>query len=359
MSTDKLKQALPNGIETEYGYLVNCPICGERYAFQIYAAGVWRCVACNEYGDFARLKELKGDEFLTVLADKNRPQAPEGLILLGSYTPPATDRSFSTGFNPLDREIGGLEKGNLTILTGRTGHGKSTFMGQMALGLLNDGARVCFYSGELKARDFQAWILNQAAGPNYLDSYVDRFGKTRYRVEDWIKERIKAWLLEKEFLLYDNSIVKSSERNSIIERFATARNIYGCNMFFVDNLMSAKIQIDQERDFYRAQSNFVQTLKEFALTNDAHIVLAAHPRKDASGSWNDQVSGSGNITNLADCVLAVTRLTGKDHDADIDISKGRMWGDTGAIAFNFDKNSRRFVLTAGKQITRYGWEDYV
>ena len=91
------------------------------------------------------------------------------------------------------------------------------------------------------------------------------------------------------------------------------------------------------------------------------ILSCAHPRKDASGSWNDQVSGSGNITNSGRLRFSCNnnKADRKDHDADIDISKGRMWGDTGAIAFNFDKNSRRFVLTAGKQITRYGWEDYV
>jgi len=347
------------GIQTPTAYLATCPLCGEAHAMQIYAGDIWRCISCNRTGDYDTLKDLMGDD-LAILVDRlGKPKPPDGLILLGDYTPPESDKPYSTGFNPLDRETGGLEKGNLTILTGRTGHGKSTFMGQMALGLIEDGATVCFYSGELKARDFQSWILNQAAGPNYLDCYEDRFGKTRYRVDDWIKQRIKAWLSRKKFVLYDNSIVKSSERNSIIERFTIAKQFYGCNFFFVDNLMSARIPIDQERDFYRAQANFVQTLKEFALTNDAHVILAAHPRKDASGDWTEQVSGSGNITYLADCVLAVTKLKNKDHDADIDVAKGRMWGDTGAIAFNFDKNSRRFVLTSGKQIDKYGWEDEV
>lgn len=358
MSTD-LKSVF-TGIQAETYYIAKtCPLCDESYSFRIFAGDLWECVACGKSGDLDDLKREMGDDLFVRLEQIKKPKPPEGLILLGDYEAPEGEQPYSTGFNPLDRAIGGLEKGNLTVLTGQTGHGKSTFMGQMALGLIEDGATVCFYSGELKAKDFQSWMLNQAAGPSFLDSYIDRFGETRYKTDDWIKQRIKAWLKEKKFVLYDNSIVKSDERNSIIERFTIARQYYGCDFFFVDNLMSARIPLDQERDFYRAQSNFVHSLKTFALTQDAHVILAAHPRKNKTSDWTESVSGSGDITYQADCLLAVQKLEGEDHDADIDVAKGRMWGDTGAIAFNFDKNSRRFVLTSGSQVEKYGWEDAI
>ena len=77
-----------------------------------------------------------------------------------------------------------------------------------------------------------------------------------------LNAELKEWLGLK-MILYDNTIVKSSERNTILERFAKAHDYYGCELFFVDNLMTARYAIDSDRDYYRAQSNFVGQLVDF------------------------------------------------------------------------------------------------
>lgn len=353
MLTDLLK----GGAKVGTDYLVKCPLCGEPYAMQIYPGDVWRCVSCDKTGDESTLRELMGDDLMVLAENLKKPKAPEGLQVVSEIVPQKHVKSLSTGFNPLDRTLGGLEVGELTIITGRTGQGKSTFAGQVALGVINDGGCVCFYSGELTDNRFRNWITNQAAGPQFVEPYMDRYGAERFSVDQWAEQRIMAWL-GRRLILYDNKIVKQSERNSILERFALAKQHYGCDMFFVDNLMTARIPIDRENDFYQAQSNFVRDLAAFAIVNQAHVILVAHPRKSVGNDWNSAVAGSGNITNLASNVIAITKLDDTaDHDTDIEVSKGRGYGDEGAIAFNFDKRSRRFVLTSGKQIERYGWED--
>jgi len=172
-----------------------------------------------------------------------------------------------------------------------------------------------------------------------------------------------AWL-GKKLILYDNSIVKSSERNAILERFQLAQKHYGCKLFVVDNLMSAHIPIDKERDYYRAQSNFVGELVEFSLQTKSHVILVSHPRKESSGDRNDDVAGSADITNRAHNVLWVARATDKEAemyhcDALIYVTKNREYGDTGMTPFGFDKPTRRFTLPDGKAIENYGWEDEV
>jgi twinkle protein len=151
--------------------------------------------------------------------------------------------------------------------------------------------------------------------------------------------------------------VKSSERNSIIERFTLAHEFYGCDVFFVDNLMTARIPIDQERDYYRAQSNFVRDLTEFAINNDAHVIMIAHPRKNIGRDLNDAIAGTADITNLASNVMAVSKKEDAEWDAEVEITKNRQYGLLGTIRFQFDNKTRRFILTSGKQIDRYGWED--
>ncbi len=346
-------------VKTDTATLVTCPLCAEEYAMHIYPGDIWRCVSCNRTGDAETLKELMGDDLMILADNLKKPKPPEGLIVVSEHVPKKNVKSLSTGFNPLDRTLGGLEVGKLTVITGKRGQGKSTFSGQVALSIINDGGGVCFYSGELTADNFRRWVLNQAAGPQFIEPFLDRYGAERYSVDSWAEQRILSWLGNK-LILYDNSIVKSSERNSILDRFTLAKRYYNCDVFFVDNLMTARIPIDQERDFYRAQSNFVRDLAEFAIVNDAHVILVAHPRKSVGNDWNDAVAGTGDITNIASNVIAVTKLDETaDHDADIEVTKGREHGDEGAIAFNFDKRSRRFVLTSGKQIERYGWEDEV
>jgi twinkle protein len=354
MLTDLLK----NGVHAGTDYLVKCPLCGEPYAMHIYPGDVWRCVSCNRSGDEATLRELMGDD-LMVLADKlNKPKPPEGLIVVSDYIKPRHRDSVPTGFNPLDRMLGGLAPGMLTVMTGKRGEGKSTLAGQMALHMVDAGHRICFYSGELNAGTFRDWIVNQAAGPKHIESYDDSYGETRYRADQWIEQRILAWLGDK-LILYDNGIVKSSERNSILERFTTAQRVYRSDVFVVDNLMTARMPTDSDRDFYRAQSNFVRDLTEFAIQHDSHVILIAHPRKSSTSDRNDDVAGAGDITNLASNVMAVSKKADAEWDSEVEITKNRQYGAIGAIRFNFDRRTRRFILVSGQQVDRLGWEDEV
>jgi len=359
MSTNVLERMFPGSIETEHCYLLDCPFCDESLSLQIYAADVWRCVSCNRTGDLEALKKAYDAEYIVAVMDQmDKTRPPEGLIVVSEYVKPDEGKSASTGFNPIDRMLGGLMPGMLTVMTGKRGEGKSTFACQMALNLINEGKRVCFYSGELNATTFQSWIVNQAAGPRFVDEYIDRFGETRYRVDAWAKAHILTWLGDR-LILYDNGVIKSSERNSIIERFTLANRFYGCEMFFVDNLMTARIPIDKERDYYRAQSNFVRDLTAFAIANNAHVIMIAHPRKNTGDDLNDAIAGTGDITNLASNVMAIIKKEDTDWDSEIEITKNRQYGTLGTIRFTFDRKTRRYKLLAGTQTEKYGWEDEI
>jgi twinkle protein len=249
----------------------------------------------------------------------------------------------------------------MTVVTGKSGEGKSTFLGQIALQVINNKHKVCFYSGELSARRFQAWIFSQAAGSSYMESLVDQFGETRWFVRASAEQKIRKWLGEK-LVLYDNTKAGSSERNTIIKCFNESRAYYGSDLFFVDNLMTARYDIEDNDNALRTQANFAANLMDFARTNNVHVVLVAHPKKGEYADIKESVAGMLDITNMAEIVLQVRKPTPKDLadqicDSVITVAKNREYGDLGTLYFTFEKASKRFNPIDGKCITRYGWEN--
>lgn len=337
-----------------------CPICMGEYTFRYRKSGVWECVECKKRGFENELADVVTDLFVKRnLNNLDKPAPPDGLIVVSEYKKPKNEKITHTGINKIDRLLGGFVSGQLTVLTGKRSHGKSTFGGQITLNAINQNVPVCFYSGELGAGMFQHWITLQAAGIKYLNGYVDFSGAERWQVDTFAERHIKTWL-DKKLILYDNSIVKSSEHNTILERFASAHDYYGCELFFVDNLMTARYAIDSDRDYYRAQSNFVGQLVDFAMERNVHVVLVAHPRKGESGDINDDVGGSSDITNRAANVIQITRLSDEKsaefgYGSVATVAKNRNHGDIGRIGMNFEKGSKRFIGEG--MIERYGWED--
>ncbi|WP_298030037.1 AAA family ATPase [uncultured Dysosmobacter sp.] len=272
--------------------------------------------------------------------------------------------SVLSGIPELDRAIGGFYGGELSIWTGKRGGGKSTLLGQLLLEAVNQGQRVCAYSGELAAWRFKQWVMLQAAGPEHVTAAQDRFsGKMFYTVSPLIQKQIDEWWRGR-FFLYDNRISSASDENSLLTIFEYAVRRYGCSVFLVDNLMTTRFSASRDSDFYRAQSNFTGRLVEVAKKHEVHIHLVAHPRKGDNSRMldADDVGGSGDVTNRADNVFSVKRL--EDGEAEtrgfqtvLRVLKNRSFGETISIGLNYDIPSRRFYKAGtGVPNKHYGWE---
>jgi RecA-family ATPase len=141
-------------------------------------------------------------------------------------------------------------------------------------------------------------------------------------------------------------------RNAIIQ--------YNCKVILLDNLMTA-MQDDTANDYYRQQSAFVRELATMARKFDVCIFLVAHPRKSNLNEFrNDDVSGSGNITNLASMVLQYgdTRDEGDPGDRILRVTKDRLTGYTNhkGIPLWFQESSKRISEVEGEFDWKYSWE---
>lgn len=324
---------------------------------------------CSSVSELRATHGIKGTEEILL----NSVELPVyGLINLADVRPPdvTSIQTVRSGFPIVDKKIGGFNMGEVSLWTGRRGDGKSTLLGQILLESVDQDFRVCAYSGELPDWKFKYWTSLQAAGPANIKMEQDkRSGKTIPTVSPTIQKQIDDWM-NRRFFLYDIGSSATHDAETILRMFTYAHNSYGCNVFLVDNIMTARFKTGRDADYYRAQSNFMADLVSFARRAGVHIHLVAHPRKTQTGKHlsNDDVGGIGDLTNLADNVFSLERSQRKDAVGDkaresvtaLAILKNRMWGETSrsseAIQLNFDSASKRFYRPGRPVDKRYGWD---
>lgn len=216
------------------------------------------------------------------------------------------------------------------------------------LNAIQQDYNVCAYSGELSAQNFLQWIFLQATEDKYIGVSEDkRTGKMYPCVSQDIQKRIRDWI-DRRFFLFDNAIVlENKQQEAIIKMFDICARRYGCKLYLVDNMMSAMTSSDEEN---KAQAQFANALKAFAVKYKVSVILVSHPRKTKAGEalTNNDVSGSSAITNLADTVISIEK-------PNIRIMKNREFGELGYIECSYDPASRRIFQTTTGDRTHYGW----
>ena len=266
---------------------------------------------------------------------------------------------INTGIAMLDRVIGGLYYGQVILVTGKRGEGKSTVVSQLAAEALNQGLRVLAYSGELPDYHFRRWLDMQLAGPQNVETSCNQFSDAVYRLPEDVTEQIGEWYRGRAYI-YDNNAV-DDEDAALLDTIEQAVCRYGINLVCIDNLMTA-IDAASTDTQYLKQSHFVRQLKQLAVKHNIAVLLVAHPRKTQGDvSENDAVSGSADITNRVDTVISYVK-NGEDASAGgkLLVLKNRMTGklalNDNAIAVGYDEKSKRVYSAAGRNDFRYGWE---
>ncbi|MEA4955027.1 MAG: AAA family ATPase [Pseudoflavonifractor sp.] len=288
-----------------------------------------------------------------------------GLLNLAEVVEPdiwKLPRTFS-GIRELDRSIGGFFPGELSVWTGNPGGGKSTLLGQILAQAIDQGHKVCAYSGELPAWKFKNWITLQAAGPDHIESRLDEeTGKTIYSVGGMVRKQIDEWW-DKRFFLYDLNIASAHDEDSILDTFTLAHRKYGCDIFLVDNIMTCSLKGAREADYYRAQSAFMGRLVNFAKRFGVHVHLVAHPRKtDGKKLTGDDIAGSKDLMNRSDNTFSVRRLDddeaeSKGYSTVLEVLKNRAFGTKPLLHLSFDAPSRRFFKAeSGSPDWKFNWE---
>ena len=208
----------------------------------------------------------------------------------------------------LDRDFDWFEfrPGELTVWTGFNGHGKSLFLSQVLLGLMQQGERAMVFSGEMTPERQLKRMVKQAAGLDKPSmAYIDAIG-------GWIHD--KLWLF---------NVVGSASIDRLLAVFLYGSKRYGMRHFVIDSLMMTDVPEDGSGAM-TAQKEAMRKLCDFARRNGVHVHLVAHPRKgvdESKGPGKMDVAGSSKITDGADNVFTVWSARKDENDPDVDVDK--------------------------------------
>lgn len=310
-----------------------------------------------------------GEDALLKLINDKLHELPQGIVDV-SEVPYKTameqlEDTIETGFIQYDRHVEDWKPQELTIIFGRNGEGKTTFISQVISHNLEKGVPTFLYSGEMSEQKIQDWIYRQLIG-NRKERYRTIISKYRDKTEPKPEtlQKIKEWHKGK-FFLYDRTIETDRNLDKFFDVLEIGAKKFGIKLFVIDNLMA--ILEENADSLYSDQANFVQRCKFFAIDNNVHIVLLAHPNKEKQELINatkgnlqkTDISGSNNIPNKADNIIAIERLWGEDRPFDCIVTslKDRNTGQRLIMNYFFSPQTLRFYNEFTKQQVNYSWTD--
>ena len=247
------------------------------------------------------LADMTPEDMRAVFATA-RTVDPEALRNAGDFTDEVI-REFSTVNHdhgipmPWEKLRGKLtiRMGEVVVLAGINGHGKSELAGNIVVNATRAGWKGCVASMEFKPAKWLKRMVRQAVGrADPAAAYIAHTMR-------WLGESL--WVFD---------ATGTAKAATIIETFAYAAKRYGVELFVIDNL--AKCGFGE--DDYNGQKGFVDQLTDFAKSYNVAVILVAHMRKgqdENQDAGKMGIKGSGAITDMVDTVLSIWRNKPKEE----------------------------------------------
>jgi len=253
-----------------------------------------------------------------------------------------TTKLVKTGYANIDKFAGGLTRGEVTIIGGRPGHGKTTVMVNMLSKALENGQRALFFSRELPNSElFKKIICIESQQLSYGMVRKNVFTDTDLSIVNATIVDIKKKYSKDKFLMFDN--IRDFELSSgEVRKFKP-------DIIFDDyiQLISCKGYEDSRR---LQIERLVNDYKWLAKETDSVVVLASQLNRgierDSRGkSYNPQLSDlaeSGAIEQVAENVF----FSYYDYKVKGEAGKGKniislhackvRYGDSGVTDLGYD-----------------------
>lgn len=275
-----------------------------------------------------------------------KPYSPKTVIdgrdLFSLATRPLHGRDATWPYSSLDSITGGLRRGELVTITAGSGIGKSTFCGEIAQSLVDQGEKVGYIALEESLQRTALRLMSVKANkPLHLNNELPQ--------ED-LKRAFDASLGTGSVYLRDG--FGSVDPDSILSdcRFmALAKEVGWIILDHLSILMSG----NESHDERKLIDITMTKLRSFVEETGIGMLLISHlkrPQGDKGHEDGQQVSlgqlrGSHSIVQLSDMVIALERnLSAGDNMANIRVLKNRFNGQTGqAGTIVFDGTTGRMT----------------
>lgn len=235
-----------------------------------------------------------------------------------------------------------VRPGEVSIWTGISGHGKSTFLKDVFMDLIHNDQKCMIASFEMKPEKIVKTMFKSAFGreiltPSEIDAALEQVGSQIFFCDR----------------------IGSISPKELLEMMEFAHCRHGVTQFMIDSLM----RVDGLEEDYPAQGDFMNKLSSFVKDFPSHVHIVCHPRKtseDATPSGND-IKGSTLLRANCDNIFSVSRnfkkerakAEGKEVDEDEDgpewdarvtVEKDREEGDFKVFHYRYLKTYNRYLL---------------
>lgn len=169
-------------------------------------------------------------------------------------------------FPVLNKILRGHRKGELTVLTGPTGCGKTTLMSEYSLDLAMQGVSTLWGSFEIRNTRLASTLLRQMAG-HPLDRSVTDF-------DYW------ADAFEKLPMFFMTFHGQQSIKN-VMDTIEHAQYVHDIHHVIIDNVQFMMGTSDEAKhmDRFWKQDAIIGSFRTFATKKNCHVTLVIHPRK--------------------------------------------------------------------------------
>ena len=222
-------------------------------------------------------------------------------------------------FGTLNFLTGGMELGEISIIAGETGSGKTTLVSMCVAEIIKHDKCFCIYGestiekqAHAHYRQMTPYTDNDYTFVNYYkDGQKTNVGK--FFVSESAEKKIKEQTAKKLFY-YDPK--GGMDINSIMEVMRVAYEKGGIKYFVLDNIMQIETMTDNE--IKEMKDNFEQ-LRRFVIDNKVHCIVLAHYRKSNDyGVFRrrlEEIAGTSAIGNKCATALNIIRLDNVDKES--------------------------------------------
>jgi len=290
-------------------------------------------------------KGVNGDDFRACF-ERARFRDPQALVSVLDYLE-QTWQDFEQERQPPEARTDGIVlpwvdsrqkerpvfcPGEVTLVSGITGHGKSTWLSHMIVRMAADKqVSTCLASFEMPCPKTLKTMVRQGVARRFPDPA--EFERAMYRLNDQLV-MVRA--------------LGTMRLADLIPLFEYAYMRWGCTHHVLDSLTCLS---DVSEEDWQAQKDAIQKLVDCARKLNGHIWIVCHPRDmgtegNAPGIFD--VAGSKKIPALAHNILVVHRmdpdkLQPGEPDVRLKVVKNRENGIKGTWRLWFDPDSRQYL----------------
>ena len=236
----------------------------------------------------------------------------------------------------------GFRCGELVVLTGPTGSGKTTFLSQLSLDFAKAGKSSLWGSFEIKNVQLLRKMFMQFCKMSDLS----------------VLKREKIEVLANDFEqlpLYFLNYFGGTDIDEVIEAMDFAVYKYDVEHIVIDNLQFMMPRNYERKsinfDKFEAQDTVIDRFRKFATEKQVNVILVIHPRKEEETTRLSLASvfGTGKATQEADMVMILQRLNGGTA---IEVKKNRYDGELGSVPLEFSRATQSYFEVNSDAVTK-------